>query len=185
MRVLYFYCDYFGEAVRALPPGTELIYTGVTPYDWWNEFRVRWGTGDDIVTIDQDVVLVPDVVQQFDACPEPWCVFPYPYWHDQFLCHSCGCTRFRKEVQGALRHADMEMTWNHYDGDIRSTMHDQGYGHPHVHFPPLRHLHPGLPMPEDPVALWHQMFDDPHYSGCRGDVVRIGDSDSGVGTDTA
>jgi hypothetical protein len=186
MRFLYFYSSDFPEAVAALPKGTEMIYTGNTPYDWWNAFRKIWGTGDDLVTIDHDVVLVPEVEESFENCPEPWCVFTYGYGEEQLLCHSMGCTRFRKEIQGPMRCADQDnLTWNNYDAVVRITMiEDQGLPHPHVHFPPLKHLHPGVPMPPDPYDLWHKMFDDPHESGCRGYCVRVSDSDACGGSDT-
>lgn len=184
-HVCYFFSSDFPEAVAALPSGTEMIYTGDSDFTWWNEFRSRWGRGEDIVTVDQDVILVPDVVQQFDACPQPWCVFPYSYGPDQLLCHSCGCTRFRSSVQVPLRYGDNDhLHWCSYDGAIRDTMVDRaGLSHPHVHFPPLRHLHPGLGQPPDPEDLWHQLFDGRNL--CRGYVVQIGDADRGAGSDLA
>jgi hypothetical protein len=181
-RVCYFYSSDFPEAVAALPPGTEMINTSRDEWAWWNAFRTRWGQGADLVTVDQDVVLVSDVVTQFDACPQPWCVFPYSYGPEQLLCHSMGCTRFRAAIQYPLRHGDRELHWSEYDGAVRQTLtEDNGLPHPHVHFPPLRHLHPGLGQPSDPEDLWHQLFDGRNL--CRGYVVQIGDSDGGAGSD--
>src|ERR1700679_1017264 len=117
MRVCYFHSADFPEAVAALPDWAERIDTSARPYAYWDELTARWGQREALVTVDQDVVLVPGVITGFANCSHVWCVYPYSYGPDQLLCHSMGCTRFRREIQWELPAGPLP--WNEYDGAVR------------------------------------------------------------------
>ena len=96
--ISYFHAKYFHDAVTALPfPGSEFIYTGCDDLQYWREFKYRWNGINDMTVIEQDIVVRPDIIEGFEKCPQPWCVYPYGS-----LTESLGCTRFRKEVQQAV-----------------------------------------------------------------------------------
>lgn len=86
----------------AAPPGTIWVDVSGGPDAYWAALCDIWAKGEDFAIIEHDVICRPDVVEQFDACPEPWCTFGY-----SSMCHpACreawanqlGLTRFRAEV---------------------------------------------------------------------------------------
>jgi hypothetical protein len=77
MRVCYFYAESFPRAVRALPPGAELVDTSGSDTAYWEALSARWNKGDDLVTIEQDNLIDDQVIASFEACTEPWCSYAY------------------------------------------------------------------------------------------------------------
>src|SRR5882762_7060357 len=101
------------EAYRALiqnaPIGQmELIETGYDQSAYWWELRRRWNGEDDLMIVEQDNVIGPEVIPSFNMCPEPWCCYEYlgPPGMDfdgtgegRILRKSLGCTRFSMQLQ--------------------------------------------------------------------------------------
>jgi len=61
-----------------------------------------WDTGETFCLVEHDIEIGSDTLQQFEACPEPWCTAPYlgrPYksYPVPVLRVALGCTRFRAE----------------------------------------------------------------------------------------
>ena len=87
-----------------------------------------------------------DVFQQFESCPEPWCVFSYSNHSAEDAeawANMLGCTRFRKELIAAVPNAlvEVEERWRdwHYTCDgIGANLRAAGYSH-HWHGPPVFH----------------------------------------------
>jgi hypothetical protein len=90
------------QTFDSVPPGTILVDVSADDTAYYRALRRWWSYGEDFAVIEHDVICRPDVVEQFDACPEPWCTFGY----DNICCPGCqeawanqlGLTRFRAEV---------------------------------------------------------------------------------------
>lgn len=81
---------------------------------YWEALFSRWGQGEDLVNIEQDIEIHAQVLGQFTSCLQPWCVFPYslaPYGDMAYI--ALGCTRFRYEVQDLVSAADIAAVPNH------------------------------------------------------------------------
>lgn len=155
------------ETIEAAPPGTIFIDVsgGVTAY--WEALCDIWAKGETFAIIEHDVICRPDVVEQFDACPEPWCLFGYtPICHpecQEAWRNQLGLTRFRSELMAAVpdaltsipdevayrqRRRDWHNLCDELAGDkiagvdqltLRpGSLRAAGYSH-HWHFPPVRH----------------------------------------------
>src|ERR1035438_8742777 len=95
------WCELNPQTIDAAPPDAIWKYVGYHKDHYWEVLRDIWAKGEDFVVIEHDVVCHPDVLAQFDACPEPWCAFGYSN-----MCHEecreawrnqLGATRFRAE----------------------------------------------------------------------------------------
>lgn len=119
----------------------------------WRDYAARWGR-DDLLIVEQDVILHEDVIPQFEACPEPWCLFPARH-HAQgggFMETGIMCNRFRKEFQEAVPVSAIEAIggscsrcggvnpkcWAHLDGRTREAGEAAGF-RIHVHWPSVGH----------------------------------------------
>ena len=153
------------EVVAAAPPGTIFVDVSSSPLAYWEALCEWWAKGEDFAIIEHDVLCRPDVVEAFDACPEPWCVFSY-----QGMCHDAcreawanmfGCTRYRAALIAAVPEAVSSIPpqlrdWHNLcDGlagmhpkcgcgiegvDRPGSLRAHGYGH-HWHTPHVAH-HP-------------------------------------------
>jgi hypothetical protein len=133
----------------------------------WSDYAARWGT-DDLVVIEQDVVIHGDVLPQFEACPEPWCLFPARHYATGGGWMKTGilCNRFRREFMEKVTVADVEAVpgscvrcadensrpargrraqcWAHLDGKTREAGEAAGF-RVHVHWPSVGHRDESLP----------------------------------------
>ena len=119
----------------------------------WSTYRQYWGT-DDLMIVEQDIVIHEDVIPQFESCPEPWCLFPFPHYAEGggLMMSGVGCNRFRREFMEAVTVEDIESQyascilcegnnprcWKHIDGRINDAGHARGF-EIHVHYPPVGH----------------------------------------------
>lgn len=139
-----------------LPEGAEQAWTGPGTGDYFREFASLWGASplDDLVTIEQDVAVHPDVIPQFAACPQPWCSFGWQVGPRQHSTWWLGCTKFSAALQKAVdlsgirgHTADICMNCTeftpchrHLDVILSAVGEYLGYEQPHVHYPDIRHL---------------------------------------------
>jgi hypothetical protein len=159
MIVGYFHSKYFHDAVAALPfPGAHFIYTGGDELQYWREFRDRWNGINDLMVVEQDIVIRPEIITAFESCESQWCVYPY-----SGLTESLGCTRFRKEMQEKVQSSTMPhsliwlgristrniacavctesaVCWQHLDLRVAGALKERGY-RPCIHSPDVKHLH--------------------------------------------
>lgn len=109
---------------------------------WWA--HADWN-GTDLMVVEHDIVIHPDVPKQFDECDSDVCVFEY--WIGGSYMYGLGCTRFRADLirrkPDAMNQAGKLDSlglppghWKRLDGQIWRTI-----GPPCVHTPPVRHLH--------------------------------------------
>jgi len=114
-------------------------------FDYWRVL-CDWWKPRDFTIIEHDVQARPSIFEEFAACPEPWCVFPYSNhtnadaeaWRNML-----GCTRFRKEIIEAVPFAvgNCQERWRdwHYTCDgIGFNLREAGFTH-HWHGPAVRH----------------------------------------------
>ena len=133
----------------------------------WADYAARWGQ-DDLVVVEQDVILHEDVIPQFEACPEPWCLFPARH-HAQgggWMTTGIMCNRFRREFMQAVPVAAVEAVpgscsrcrgvnprcWAHLDGRTRAAGEAAGF-RLHVHWPSVGHRDEGVPGEPEPPEL--------------------------------
>jgi hypothetical protein len=161
-RFYYPFTKTFPEVVGAMPPSALRVDVSAGPDAYWGALGEWWARGEDFAIVEHDVVIRPDVVEAFDACPEPWCVFGYtPICHEACLeawANMFGCTRFRAELMAELPDAVSsipaerrdwhnlcdELAGNKIAGVDQPTMRPgslraAGYTH-HWHRPPVRHI---------------------------------------------
>lgn len=116
----------------------------------WENYKSLWGE-DDLMVIEQDIILHGDVIPQFEACPEIWCLFPFRYTED-WLAEGTGCNRYRREFQEKIPPSAVETVygscwrceginpacWAHIDGRLLEAGRKAGF-QPHVHWPSVGH----------------------------------------------
>jgi hypothetical protein len=158
-RVLYTQVDFWPEAVAAVArhvPHAEAVV--ISSRDWrgyWEALAARWGQGEALMLVEQDVILHERAFPELDACPQDWCLFPYPHpGAGGPLATGLGCTRFSAAFQQQVRLADVAgidgncircdgapdkyKCWAHLDGRIFQAAQQAGLS-PHVHGPAVGH----------------------------------------------
>ena len=168
MRVTCCYTDLKPETLyrlRRFAPGCELVRVGryaTDPLSYWRAIAARWGAGGDLMLTEHDIGIHGQVVPQFEACPELWCVFPYRMHHCAVPGHvplldrGLGCVRFRAAAQALVTRDDWDRLYSgwcghvegpggggccyHLDGKIAAGLEAAGLRR-HVHSPPVCHFH--------------------------------------------
>jgi hypothetical protein len=101
-----------------------------------------WSEGIGFLNIEHDVAIHSEVIPQLEACPEPWCLFPYS-GGTALLYEGLGCVRFSTKLLRALPDvvATLDCTmWWQLDYNLAGRLRAAGYA-PHVHEPPVGHFH--------------------------------------------
>lgn len=105
MRTIYPYTVKHQRTVDAAPSDAEWCDVSADNHAYWRLLRDVWADGETFTVVEHDVLWRPDVVEQFEACPQPWCVFGYtPICHEACLeawANMLGCTRFTAELIAA------------------------------------------------------------------------------------
>ena len=142
------------ESLAEHAPGAEIIPIEARDISRpWQDYAARWGQ-DDLVVIEQDVIIHGDVLPQFEACPEPWCLFPARHYATAggWMLDGIMCNRFRKEFMQAVPVSAVEAVpgsctrcygrnpkcWAHLDGKTREAGEAAGFKI-HVHWPSVGH----------------------------------------------
>ena len=138
------------DTIAGAPDTAEWVYVGEDPTDYWRVLCDYWEravhSGEDLMTLEHDVVCRPDVLSGFAACPEPWCLHAY-HNHDpgeaEAWRNALGCTRFRRELIRALPDAlsriePQHRDWRNLCDSIGDYLRECGYTH-HFHTPPVVH----------------------------------------------
>ena len=142
------------DALTVHAPGAQVIHIdGSDIAQPWATYASYWGK-DDLVVIEQDIVIHGDVLPQFGACPEPWCLFPFRHYAQGggWMRDGIGCNRFRREFMDAVPVEAVEAVpgscprcggreprcWAHLDGKTREAGEAAGF-RIHVHWPSVGH----------------------------------------------
>lgn len=129
--------------------GWEPFYVGNTDEDYWGLLNRLWRQGEGWVNVEHDIVVAHDTVPSFAACPEPWCLSPYPrHASPQLLTSALGCVRFSGPLLAAepdlmtvvgVRTCGLPVRhWRHLDTHVADELCERGYvAHRHE---PVAHL---------------------------------------------
>lgn len=158
MRVVVPYVALHPQAEAALDrfaPEAERFFLGRTSDAYWRLLADLWATGEGFLIVEQDIELVEGVVEGLAACPQWWCLHPYPGggWAtggDPLLYQSLGCTRFSSDLLraepdlmsevGSVSEGLPAKDWRRLDVTIGPRLNWRGY-QPHVHWPAVIHHH--------------------------------------------
>ncbi len=154
MRVVMPYTRQHPEALAALSlhaPKHNQVYVGYYDLAYFHLICQLWVAGDGWINVEHDVVIHATVVEQFETCPEPWCVFGVPRHrppHEPLLA-SLGCTRFSADLIAKVPDMPARLGtwtagrepghWSHLDTAIGEILTVGGY-QPHPHTPTVQHL---------------------------------------------
>jgi hypothetical protein len=116
---------------------------------YWRLLATAWAEPGDLVVIEQDIGLRPNVVAGFDSCRKPWCGHPYLIGAQELVC--LGCTRFTAELKAAepdlLERVGQDGSggvpardWRRLDVRIADELERRGYAR-HRHEPTVTHFH--------------------------------------------
>lgn len=117
---------------------------------YWRLLRDYWIRGHGFAVVEQDIILHAAVIPEFEACPEPWCTFGYPYDIVGGTYHGSGCVRWRTELITAIpdlwdrvgRHSNPDHPPRHWctlDAYAQLELANAGY-QPHRHEPAVGHV---------------------------------------------
>lgn len=126
-------------------PDTEMHYLG-NRHDAYRELLEDvWRAGDSFLVVEHDIEIHAGVVPEAQACPEPWCAWPYVVGSDPdgFIEASLGCTRFSADLLRDVPNLIDSLPvrdWRRLDCEISPRLMTAGYS-PHVHMPPVLHHH--------------------------------------------
>lgn len=109
-----------------------------------------WRNGEAFAVVEHDIVPHPGALAELEACPEPWCVFPYAYQHGTHA--GLGCARFSASLLAAVPDAVTQTLaeatqahpsghWCQLDDRLSRVLQRRGYTR-HVHSPEVGHLSP-------------------------------------------
>src|ERR1035437_408411 len=111
MRILCCYAENTGRHAPGLYPETrealeqakrpqdELTFLDVSNVDTAYALSLieSWNGQSDLLVVEHDIVIHPEILDELDACPSDWCAYPYEIATG--LCdQGLGCTRFRASL---------------------------------------------------------------------------------------
>ena len=116
---------------------------------YWRLLAQAWREPGDLVVIEHDIGLRPQVIAGFNQCREPWCGHAYAIGAQRLVC--LGCTRFTAELKAAepdlLDVVGQDGTgglpardWRRLDVRILDELRHRGYEQ-HRHHPDVAHYH--------------------------------------------
>lgn len=138
-------------ALAIWAPHAEFVELGRRTDAYWELLDGLWAAGDAFVVVEHDIEIHDQVLPEFEACPEPWCVFPYRGPGEVILDQSLGCTRFSAELlerEAGLFRSTADFSdglspkdWRRIDSILLGFLRQAGYV-PHIHGPNVTHHHP-------------------------------------------
>jgi hypothetical protein len=144
------------DALAEHAPDAIIIPIAVEDYrGWWREISARWLGEEGLLLVEQDIAIHDRVIPELEACPEPWCLFPFPRPElpETLQDRGIACTRFSAGFQRAVPVTEIEAVpgscweckgvdpkcWRHIDGRIKAAAEARGFTEPHLHWPPVVH----------------------------------------------
>jgi hypothetical protein len=158
VRVVFPYVDAHPRALAGLDefaPNAERFFLGRTSDAYWRLLSDLWCAGEGFAIIEQDIELRAGVLESFEQCPEPWCLFAYAGagWStggNPLFRQSLGCTRFATallvaepdllSVVGSVSQGLPAKDWRRLDVTIAPALTNRCYA-AHVHEPFVLHHH--------------------------------------------
>lgn len=145
------YTKVWEATAEAAPEDAVWVDVSASPDAYFGALYAIWDRAESFALIEHDIICRPDVVEAFESCPEPWCVFGY----DDICCPGCmeawrnelGCTRFREELMLAVPDAVSAIPrdgwdWHNLCDGLGNRLRAEGFTH-HWHYPAVGHFHHG------------------------------------------
>ena len=135
--------------VEAAGPEAILIYLGQpTPPEaqdeaYWTVLRVYWNMlagRQDLILIEQDIVVHPEVIPTMSACGHRWCGYRYNFGGENPTDYPMlGCTHFSASLMAERPEAIEQARggWHQLDQRIKAAL---GFDQ-EIHEPPVYHRH--------------------------------------------
>lgn len=131
----------------AAPSDAVWIDVSSSPIAYYAALLAIWERGESFAVLEHDVVCRPDIIEEFEQCPEPWCLYGYSDW-----CHEAcregwrnalGCTRFRAELIQTVPDALSGIPagnwdWHNVCDGLGENLRAANFKH-HWHGPPAEH----------------------------------------------
>jgi hypothetical protein len=113
LRIACFYADLHpatSKALAAYAPQAELVETSRSDESsYWRELSARWGHGDDLLVIEQDIEIGPGMVESLEKCPRDWCCYAFNIFNPPVLVEfGLGCTKFSAAARQAAGSASIQ-----------------------------------------------------------------------------
>lgn len=162
LNVLCCYTALHPAAAAALSrhaPGADLADVSGSPYAYGQEVARRWLGREDLVNVEHDIEISGNVLPEFSACADDWCVFPYEIAHRGnwvgIVAQGLGCVKFSVVVQRAVPvtallgpfpnpcGCRLPGCWHNLDKVVVNAVWQAGFS-PCVHGPGLVHCRPEL-----------------------------------------
>jgi hypothetical protein len=146
-------------ALQNLAPHAERIDVSAAAYPataYWELLKRMWADGESFIVIEHDIEIHDSVLESFETCAEPWCVFPYLYRGRSLFENGLGCVRFSDRLIETTPNLFAGMRpahWTSLDGALCNHLEKRadefglrpGY-RPHLHWPEVRHHDEGKPL---------------------------------------
>lgn len=135
------------HTAAAAPADAVWIDVSGSPVAYYAALLDIWQLGETFAILEHDVVCRPDIIDELEECPEPWCLYGYTdFCHDgcrEAWRNQLGCTRFRSELIRAVPDAMSAIPasnwdWHEMCNGLGENLRAQGYTH-HWHGPPAEH----------------------------------------------
>ena len=108
---------------------------------YWQLLRDLWHDGEEIINIEQDIVIHPDVIPTMAACGHRWCGYTYAFGLEAPCAEPfMGCTHFSAELMAEQPDAMeriRERHWHKLDQFVKRSLGLEQA----VHVPSVAHLH--------------------------------------------
>ncbi len=168
------------RSVESYAPTARFVNTSRSPYAYRDALQNWWIGEQDLIVIEQDIEITPDVIKSFTGCRKKWCVYSYqgpP--HKGYLYRSLGCTRFSARLQRQIPFENFipySMMYKTVDVNIARVLWTLNGIHPHVHghvqhhheYPDtFRHAYCHELQPNGRIRIYRNFPD-----GTRGSFVR-------------
>lgn len=148
-------------ALDRYAPGAVVCDVSGDEEAYYRFLAEHWASGEDLLVVEHDIVLRGGVIDELEACPEPWCGFVHSIGTQYLAC--LGCTRFRSGLICAAADAVVRAGECRYDPDDPGRVVADGIGarhwvrmdvrlaavlrdvygyRVHEHWPPVEHLNP-------------------------------------------
>jgi len=111
-------------------PGIEYVYTGKDDYAYWETVNSRWGSGEDLIIVEQDIAITAQMIPSLVSCPRAWCTYAYPVMARYTTGpgteiriraldpEALGCVKFSAAIQAILPFA-AKTPWDRLDIAVR------------------------------------------------------------------
>lgn len=133
--------------VEAAPRDAIWIDVSASDTSYYGALLGVWERGETFALLEHDIICRPDVVEEFENCPEPWCIYGYAdICHPQCMeawANAMGCTRYRAELMEAVPDALSAIPpegwdWHNLCDGLGRNLRAAGFTH-HWHDPWVKH----------------------------------------------